>query len=153
MKVTFLFLAVFLASTCLNAQGIDNSFNVNATNYADGILLESDNRDIGLQLTVAGPDNSRYTEKYSSADPVFIDINDANGQPLVDGSYQYEVWPVPAISYSREESSAMPDRNNLKNTTGPEVSPVSGSFRIVNGIIDDPDLVEFDARPLEGAVQ
>jgi len=72
---------------------------------------------------------------------------------LTDGSYKYEAWPVPAVSYSREESARMPDRNSLKNTTGPRVSPVSGSFRIVDGIIDDPELVEYDARALEGALQ
>ena len=153
MKALFLFLAVLLASTCLYAKGVNNDFKVNTTNYADGILLEADNRDICLQLTIAGPGNSRHTQKYASAESVFIDINDANGQPLADGLYKYEAWPVPAVSYSREESSRMPDRNSLENTTGPDVSPVSGSFRIVNGVIDDPELIEYNDRDLEGAVQ
>ena len=153
MKSLFLFLAIFSVSTCLNAAGNDNSFNVNATTYADGVLLEADNRDINLQLTIAGPDNSRYTQKYSSADPVFLDINNTNGQPLADGFYKYEVRPIPMVTYSREESSSMPDRNSLKNTTGPKVSAVSGSFRIVNGFIDDSELVEYGAEISEGTVK
>jgi len=118
---------------------------VNATTYADGILLEADKRDTNLQLTIAGPENSRYTQSYSSADPVFLDISNTNGKPLADGFYKYEVWPIPAATISREESSKMPDRNSLMNTTGPKVSAVSGSFRIVNGSIDDPELIEYDA--------
>lgn len=153
MKLIILFLAIFSVSTSLNAKGIDGNFKVATKTYADGILFEADNRDINLQLTVAGPDNARYTQRYSSADPAFLNISNTNGQPLADGFYKYEVWPIPAVTYSREESSSMPDRNSLKNTTGPKVSAVSGSFRIVNGVIDDPELIEFDAGVSEGTVK
>ena len=138
-------MAVFSVSTYLNAKDIDSSFKVTATTYADGVLLEAGNRDVDLQLTIAGPDNSRYTQRYSPTEPVFLDINNTNGQPLADGFYKYEVWPIPAVTYSREESSSMPDRNSLMNTTGPKASAVSGNFRIVNGLIDDPELTEYDA--------
>ena len=141
MKLLHLFLVGLLASTCLNAQDIDYNLLVNVTSYADGVLLETPNRDLDLQLTLAGPNNYRYTQRYSSADPVFIDINHTNGQSLEDGFYKYEAMPMPTITISREESSKMPDRNSLMNTTGPKVSAVSGSFRIVNGMIIDPDLV------------
>ncbi len=144
MKSIFLFLVIFSISTNLNAKGNDSSFKVTATTYADGVLLVANNRDINLQLTVSGPGNYRSAQRYSSADPVFLDINNANGKPLADGFYKYEAWPVPAVTYSREESSSMPDRNSLMNTTGPKVSSASGNFRIVNGLIDDPELVEYE---------
>ena len=153
VKSIFLFLAIFLVSTGLNAKGVDNSFKIDATTYSDGVLLVAVNRDNDFQLTIAGPGNSSYTRKYPSADPVFLDINDTNGEALADGLYQYEVWPIPAVTYTREESSRMPDRNNIKHESGPAVSPVGGSFRVVNGIIDDPELVEYDAGAFEGELQ
>jgi hypothetical protein len=153
VKSIFLFLIILLVSTGLSAKGVDNNFNVNTTTYSDGILLMAENQNTDLQLTIAGPGNSRYTRKYSSADSVFLDINDTNGVPLSDGLYQYEVWPVPAVTYTREESSRMLDRNDIKHESGPVVSPVSGSFRVVNGEIDDPDLLEYDASVSEGAVE
>ena len=145
MKLMFLFLVIFLTSTCLSAMDIDSGFEVTINTYADGILLEMDNRDSDLQLTVAGPGDFRFTQRYSSANPVFLDINNANGERLEDGFYKYEAMPLPAFTISREESSKMPDRNSLINTTGPKVSAVTGSFRIVNGMIIDPELVEYTA--------
>jgi hypothetical protein len=153
VKYMLLFLNTLLMSTSLSAQGIDNSFNVNATTYSDGILLIADNQNADLQLTIARPDNSSYTKKYSSNGSVFIDINDTNGEALTDGLYKYVVWPVPAVTYTREESSSMPDRNDIKHKSGPSVHRVSGSFRVVNGEIPDADLLEYSANGLAGAEQ
>lgn len=153
MKHIFLFLIIFLTSTCLCAKEIDIDFKVNVNTYADGILLEIENHDSDFQLTVAGPGNSRYTRRYSSDEPVFLDINNTNGEQLEDGFYKYEAMPLPAFTISREESSKMPDRNSLKNTTGPKVSAVTGSFRIVNGMIIDPELVEYTASTEQEAAK
>ena len=142
MRSKLIFVAIPLLAICTYAQAAGTNSGIQATTYSDGVLFEADNRKTDLQLTIAGPGNSRSTQRYSAADPVFIDINDTNGQPLPDGLYKYEAWPIPEVTYTREESSAMPDRNSLENTTGSGVSAVSGSFRIVNGLISDPELME-----------
>jgi len=153
MKSILLFLAILLVSSSVYAKGGERSFEVKSTNYADGVLLEADNRDLDLQLTVSGPDNTRFTQKHFAGDTVFFDINDANGEQLGDGFYQYEVMPVPARTYTREESSKMPDRNSVKNTTSYQVSAVNGSFQVANGQIVDTELFEYDAEIEQGMVK
>ena len=153
MNRLFIFLAILILTTNVHSQDAGNAAGIQAITYADGILLEVDSPDIDLQVTIAGPANSSYTQKYPGVGPVFLDINDTNGQPLADGLYQYEVWPVPVTHYSREESSRMPDRNDISHKAGPKASSVSGSFRIVNGSIADSELIEYDANHPEGAVE
>ena len=148
MKRLFLFLLVLLFATSAYSQVEDSGVSILAVTYTDGVLLEAENNSVDIQLTVAGPDNSVTTQKYSGGETVFLDIN--AGQ-LPDGLYKYEAWPIPAVTISREESSRMPNRNDISLDSGPSVSPTSGSFRIVNGEIADPDLVEFSAAVLEGA--
>lgn len=151
MKSILLFLAMLLVSSSIYAKGAERSFEVKSTNYADGVLLEANNQDQDLQLTVSGPDNMRFTQKHFAGDPAFLDINDANGQQLTDGFYKYEVKQMPSRTYSREESSNMPDRNSIKNTTGGRsVSAVNGSFRVSNGQIVDTELIEYDAEIEQG---
>lgn len=148
MKRIFLSILVLLLATSAHAQGQGDSPSIHAVTYTDGVLLSAEDNGIDIQLTVAGPDNSVTTQKYSGGETVFLDIND--GQ-LPDGLYKYEAWPIPAVTISREESSRMPNRNDINLKSGPSVSPTSGYFRIVNGEIADPDLVEFSAANLEGA--
>jgi hypothetical protein len=151
MKRLFLCLLVLSLSTSAYSQDEGNSVGIQVVTYADGVLLEAENNSIDIQLTVVGPNNSVISQKYSGGETVFLDINAANGGQLPDGLYKYEAWPVPAVTISREESSKMPNRNDISLKAGPAVSPVSGSFRIVNGAMADPDLVEFSAANLGGA--
>ena len=150
MKYFFLLIVVLLTPMSISAQFVEDNFKVDVSTYSDGVLLETRDAGYGLQLRLGGPGHFRFSQTYSAAESAFIDINNVGGQTLEDGFYKYEVWPLPAVTYSREESSAMPDRNSIENTTGPKVSSVSGSFRIVAGLIVDPELVEFGANTAEG---
>lgn len=150
MKSIPLLMVILLASTNLSAKDADRPFAVEATNYPDGVLLLAEDSNLGMQVSIAGPDNSVSTRTFAAFDPAFLFVKDTNGQALSDGLYRYEIWPVPAVSYSREESSAMPNRNDISLKNGPSVSPVSGSFRISKGLIVDSELVE-DYANVEGA--
>jgi hypothetical protein len=152
MKLIPLLLVVLMASTNLFAKDADRPFAVEATNYPDGVLLQSENSDVGLQVSIAGPDGNVVSMSFAAFDPAFIFASDTSGQPIADGLYNYEVRPVPSKTYTREESSAMPDRNSVNFYKGPSVSPVNGSFRVVQGRIVDSELIE-DYANVEGAVE
>jgi hypothetical protein len=146
-------LLVTLVSTNLNAKAVTDNFSVDATTYSDGILLIANDSYNGLQLTIGGPGNKIFKQSYPPSDAAFLDINDIAGQKLPDGLYKYEIYPIPAVTYTREESSRMPGRNDVDFGSGPTVSPVSGSFRVVNGEIADSELQEFDASAFGGTVE
>lgn len=152
MKSIPLLMVILLASTNLSAKDVDRPFAVEATNYSDGVLLLAEDTDMGLQVSIAGPDKSVTTRTFAAYDPAFIFVSDTNKQPLSDGLYQYEVWPLPSHTYTVEESSAMPDRNTVNFYKGPSVSPVNGSFRVMQGMIVDSVLRETNENA-EGAVE
>ena len=152
MKSIPILLAALLASTSLFAKDADQAFAVEATSYPDGVLLQSANSDVGLQVSIGGPDGSVVSMSFAAFDPAFIFASDSSGQPIPDGLYHYEVWPVPAKTYTLEESSAMPDRNTVNFYKGPSVSPVNGSFRVAQGRIVDSELIE-NYGSVEGAVE
>ena len=105
MKQSFLLILVLLLATSAHAQGLGDSASIQAVTHTDGVMLSADNNGIDIQLTVAGPDNSVTTQKYSGGETAFLDIS---GGQLPDGLYKYEAWPIPAVTISREESSRMP---------------------------------------------
>jgi hypothetical protein len=146
------FLAILMASTSLFAKDADRAFAVEATTYPDGVLLQSEDSDVGLQVSIAGPDGAVVSMSFAAFDPAFIFASDTMGQPISDGLYKYEVWPIPAKTYTREESAAMPDRNDIELKNGPSVSAVSGSFRVLNGQIVDSQTIENYGH-VEGAAE
>ena len=153
MRYKLLLLLVTLVSTNLHAKAVNENFSIDATVYSDGILLIADDSNNGLHLTVGGPGNKTFKRSYPSSDAAFLDINDTAGEKLPDGLYKYEIYPIPAVIYTREESSRMPGRNDVDFGSGPTVSPVSGSFRVINGEIADSELQEFDASAFGGSVE
>lgn len=153
MKTVVCLLCVAVVSTQLYAKDKGDHFSVSSTVYSDGVLLMLDQESTDLQVTVSGPGNMRFTQDHLSTDAVFIDIKYLDGQILEDGLYKYSISPKPAVTYTREESAAMPDRNDLKAQPVPEVERVSGSFRVVNGQIPDTGLMEFGAYDNKGVQQ
>ena len=145
MKLIILVLATLMVATGAQGKGIGNNIGIQATTYADGVLLEVSEHDVDLKVIVSGPGKTFFVIKQSAANPVFVDIHHADNGPLSDGLYKYEAWPIPAIIISRADSSSMPDRNTLHGKTDPKISPFSGTFRIVNGTVIDPNIEEFDA--------
>ncbi|MBE9550299.1 MAG: hypothetical protein IMF09_12915, partial [Proteobacteria bacterium] len=79
MKIIFLFLAIIMASTPGFAKSIDTDFRLNATTFADGVLLKANQPDMGFKLTVVGPEDIRFSKKYSASDPVFLGTNSTEG--------------------------------------------------------------------------
>ena len=145
MNRIFIFMAILLLATNVYSKGVDNSAGIKATTYSDGVLFEVNDSNDDVMLSVSGPNNMILERKYSSADPIFISVDDAVGGPLRDGLYKYEARTIPAFTISREESSKLRDRNTLIGKSEPKSSPVSGNFRIENGMVVDANLEEFDA--------
>jgi len=148
-RVLVLVTILFFAAS-VNSKGVGNDVALQATTYADGVLFESGNAGLEYTLKVSGPANVTIERQTKFSEPSFISIRNEEEGPLPDGLYKYEARVIPAFTISREESSKLRDRNVLNGKTEPKLSPVSGNFRIVNGVVLDPDLEEFDAGHAEG---
>jgi len=139
-------LAALVVATGAHAKGVDDGgASIQASQHPDGILFDVKGGDVDMQLNISGPGNATFSRHYAYAESVFFNINDASGVALPDGLYKYEARPLPAVTISRAESSRMKDRNVLNGKTDPKISPVSGTFRIVNGGVIDPNYDEFAA--------
>lgn len=143
MSRILIFVIILLFATSVYSQGVRNAVAIQATTYADGVLFEANDNATDFTLNVSGSANSAFAKKYSSSGPIFININSEDGGPLPDGLYKYEAQVVPAFAISREESSKLLDRNVLVGKSDPKSSPVSGSFRVLDGMVVDPLFEEF----------
>ena len=146
MKRIFTSLVVLLFATSVYSQGVGKNAGIHATTYSDGVLFEPGHSNNEFMLNISGPDNAVIEKRYSSAEPAFFSVNNENRGPLPDGLYKYEARAIPAFTISREESSKLRDRNTLVGKSDPKSSPVSGHFRIMNGVVVDSSLEEFTAR-------
>lgn len=149
MSRILIFVTILLFATSVYSQGVGNTVAIQATTYADGVLFEANDNNTDFILNVSGPANSAFAKQYLSSGRIFININNEDGGPLADGLYKYEAQAVPAFAISREESSKMPDRNVLMGKSDPKSSPVSGNFRVLDGMVVDPLFEEFGARGME----
>lgn len=149
MNHILIFMAALLLATGAHAKGADkDGASIQASQHPDGLLFDVKGGDVDMQLTVSGPGKASYSKHYAYAESVFFNINDASGVALPDGLYKYEARPLPAVSITRAESSRMKDRNTLYGKTDPKLSPVSGTFRIVDGGVIDPHYDEFATAPV-----
>ena len=146
MKQLLTFLTIMLFASGAYAKGTNNDADIQASTHYDGILFDVKGNDVDLQLSVAGPGNFAYSKRYAYAESVFFNTTNARGKALPDGLYKWEARAIPAVSISRQESSAMPDRNVLNGKTDPKMSPVSGTFRIVDGSVVDPNRDEYGEK-------
>ena len=150
MKRIFVFLAILLLSVNVYSQGKSETAGIKATTYADGVLFENKGKGQGMNLVVSGPGNSINSKRYSNDKPVFLGTSNDSGEPLPDGFYKYEATEIPAFTFSRAESAKLRDRNELNGKSDPKSSPVSGHFRIADGVIVDSLLEEYDSGPGKG---
>ena len=149
MNRILIMLVAMAVATGASAKDTEKSgASIQASQHPDGILFDVRGGDVDLQLTVSGPGKAVFSQRYAYAESVFFNINDASGVALPDGLYKYEAKPIPAVTISRQESSRMKDRNVLYGKSDPKVSPVSGTFRIVNGGVIDPNFDEFGTAPV-----
>ena len=135
MKLIIMVLATVMVAAGAYGEGVGSNIEIQATTYADGVLLEVSERDVDLKVIVSGPGKSFFVIKQSAANPVFVDIHHADNGPLSDGLYKYEAWPIPAIIISRAESSSMPDRNTLHGKTGQNLAFFMTDYEV------DPSLI------------
>lgn len=141
MRITStILLTIGLAATALAES---ESQDILVVSYPDFVAVDLVSKSHDMQFQVAGPNGYRTTQKYGSDATGFFETQSAEGVVLADGLYKWEAWTTPKDMISREESSAMPDRNNMtlsNNSSGP--GRISGSFRVVDGLIVDPDREE-----------
>lgn len=139
MKHVLVFLSVLLVATGAYAKDA----NIQAVTYSDGILFDVRAGDSDLELSISGPGNLVKSKRYTHAESVFFEPALSNGKSWPDGLYKYEARAVPALSISREESSAMSGRNELVGKTDAKMNPFSGTFRILNGSVVDSEYEEY----------
>lgn len=148
-RVLILVTILFFAAS-VHSKEVGNDVALQATTYADGVLFEAGSPGMDYTLTVSGPANVAFERQAKFSKPSFISISGEEEGPLPDGLYKYEARVIPAFTISREESSKLRDRNVLNGKTEPKSSPVSGNFRILNGVVLDSDLEESDAAYAKG---
>lgn len=144
LRFTTLFLMLLLA-TSVSAKSPVNNIEIRAVTVEDGVTIETIENNQAFSLNLSGPAGLNYSKSYRQAETAFIDINNVDGKPLADGLYKYEIKALPATRISREESSTMPDRNDLKWKSSTKASPVNGNFRVVNGWVVDDQIEEFSS--------
>lgn len=125
------------------------SGDLQAITYNDGVLIESIDESASYQIKVSGVGNSTYFRSITATGYLFLDASDENG-PLADGLYKYEARPIPSFTISREESSKLRDRNILVGKSVAKTSPLTGSFRVLNGEVVDSMLKENHNNVSEG---
>lgn len=144
MKHVLVLMSVLLVATGAYARdAAKEAADIQATSFSDGILFDVNVEDADLEVNISGPGNLAQTKRYAYAESVFVEAAESNGKSMPDGLYKYEARAVPAITISREESSAMLGRNELDGKTDAKMNPVSGTFRIVNGSVVDSDYEEY----------
>jgi len=125
--------AVMIMSLAGNVQAQDESAEIQVQLFSDFVAFELNNDAFNMNVTIAGPGDYSLTKEYIGSETAYLDLAGEAGGAMADGLYKYEIKPVPVRRFSRAESSAMPDRNALHGKSAAKVSPVSGSFRIVDG--------------------
>ena len=150
MSRILLFISILLFATSVYSQVVDKPVAIQATTYTDGVLFEANDNTTEFMLNISGAANSAFVKQYSSSGPIFININNEEGGPLPDGLYKYEARAIPEFTISREESSKLRDRNVLMGKSEPKSSPVSGNFRVLDGMVVDPHVEELNAGPARG---
>ena len=149
MKHLLIFLTILLIASGAYGKGAGNKgADIEATSFSDGILFDVKVRDADLELSISGPGNMATSKRYAYADSAFYQTTNGKGRSLPDGLYKYEARAVPAVRVSREESSRMEGRNDLHGKTDAKMNPVSGTFRIVNGSVVDPNRDEYGKSDL-----
>lgn len=134
--------ALLMIALVGNVQAQDVSNDIQVNRFTDFVAFELNSDAFNMNVSIAGPDNYSFAREYQGSETAFFDLTDASGGAMADGLYKYEIKPVPVRRFSRAESSAMPDRNTLYGKSAAKVSPVSGSFRVVNGQVVDAGLFE-----------
>ena len=103
----------------------------------DGVYFEADEFSGGMSLRVKGPDQFIWNGTVDKGESMFLDATNLNDKALPDGLYKYELVMTPAVLVNRGTMSVA-EQNAFRSANAVKRSPISGSFRVVNGAILDP---------------
>jgi hypothetical protein len=116
---------------------------------ADGILFWPSAAAGVSTVSLKGPGKLISRMDFAAGEVPFVDIHFVNGKPLPDGLYKYEIVAAPVAgpnltASGKGKGRGNVDRNAFTGMTDPKVSPVSGTFRVVDGEVVDPYLDEVE---------
>jgi hypothetical protein len=124
----------------LNAPASELNQEILVVTYPDFVAFDLVSESHDLETIVVGPEGYRHERRYPSDQTAYLEAQSPDDGALADGLYKWEAWATPRKVIPREVSSAMPDRNAMH--TSSRSGRISGSFRVVEGLIVDPDLAE-----------
>lgn len=145
--LTVLLLAA--GSLCAHADASDQGIIIET--YADFVAVDRVDTSSNLRMVVTGPAGYRQTLDHGADEIAYIETRSAEGVALADGLYTYEVWTEPKTLLTRATDDPRAGRDaGLKTKARITGGRTSGSFRVVNGVIVDPNLKEAPAQPVGG---
>jgi len=103
----------------------------------DGVYFDAGDFSGRMSMSVKGPENFYWKGSGERGESMFLDAANLNGAALADGLYVYEMDFIPAVLVNRSNMSVAEQdahARSFKNIP----SPISGSFRVVNGAIVEP---------------
>ena len=132
------FILLFLLAVGLSTSALADQPDWRTEVLSDGVIFVADGTQGATTVSLAGPDLLGTRIKFGAGSDPFIDINNVNGLVLQDGLYKYEL-----VSSPRQAADAAGvDRNAFSGLSNRKISPYSGSFRVINGVVVDPYLEE-----------
>jgi len=103
----------------------------------DGVYFDAGDFSGGMNLRVKGPGDFYWNGNADRGESMFLDATNLKGKALPDGLYKYELVMTPAVLVNRGTMSVA-EQNAFRSANAVKRSPISGSFRVVNGAILDP---------------
>jgi hypothetical protein len=135
-------LLVLSACVAASAQARDISRDIIVETYPDFVAIDLVSDTHNVEYTVTGPGGFHQRQLNALDAAAYVELQSADGATLADGLYKWEAWATPKKIIPREKSMAMANRNDFRMSTGAGNSRISGSFRVVDGLIVNPDVVE-----------
>lgn len=144
---------LLLAGCAAGVQAEDSAHNIIVERYTDFVAVDRLDATRNLNVVLAGPEGYRKEMRQTADEAAFIETRDVDGTTLPDGLYHFEAWTEPQKLVTRSPDDPRAGRDaGLERTARVFSDTVSGSFRVVDGVIVDPSLEEAPARPV-GQVQ
>lgn len=137
---------LLVSGLAVSAQARDLSQDIIVETYPDFLAIDLVSETHDVEYVISGPDNYHQRKRNTVDATAYVEMQDQQGVSLADGVYKWEAWATPRETISREESMAMPNRNDLSMTMATRNNRISGSFRVVNGQIVDSGEQELDLK-------
>ena len=140
------FLVIFVAALAsgIGAQ-VDQTHWASVRFTANQIIWVPSASGNRLSVTVTGPGDYAFTHVYKKNELAIFQAIDPDGNPLPDGSYNYEIEELLDNPNKRpaNDKNGLPEKSPGK---GPLFQRLSGSFTVLNGVLVDPNLEESPGK-------